>query len=591
MDNMDSKTIIAYILILVIIFLTPFYYNFFFESPAPPSSDSLSVVQDTAAPSPSPSPSPSQDTIIRDQEAPAEPALQASGLAEEEPAIAPESIDTLTVETSKFWIALTNIGGGTIHSVKLKEYPGPNGSQYVELIPEYADHVLGFSTTGFDGQTIDYQDRPFHLVNVPEFGAADTLHISHPTPLAFEYTTSEGGTLTRTLTFYPDRYHIGLTVTLNQFRDIIANRQYELFWNSGIAITEENASDDLNYSKAYSLLGDDLVDIDASKAKPGNPAAESFEGTTRWVAVRNKYFTSIITPVSSNAIGMHLIGTRLSRENIDLKQYSANVIMPFQETAVQRDSFFVYIGPLDYNVLKDYNRDFERMMNFGWKIIRPISKAVLWAFTALHNYIPNYGLVLILFGVVVKILVFPLTKKSYVSMKSMQTLQPKIQELREKYKDDSQKMNQEMMKLYKEHGVNPMGGCLPMLLQMPLLYALFIVFRSTIELRGAEFILWIKDLSQPDTVLTLPFSLPLYGAQVSVLPLIMAGTMILQQGISATGTSNQQQKMMMWFMPILFLLIFNNFPSGLNLYYALFNIMTIIQQKWFIDIPSGTAEE
>lgn len=130
-----------------------------------------------------------------------------------------------------------------------------------------------------------------------------------------------------------------------------------------------------------------------------------------------------------------------------------------------------------------------------------------------------------------------------------------------------------------------------MLLQMPLLYALFIVFRSTIELRGAEFILWIKDLSQPDTVLTLPFSLPLYGAQVSVLPLIMAGTMILQQGISATGTSNQQQKMMMWFMPILFLLIFNNFPSGLNLYYALFNIMTIIQQKWFIDIPSGTAEE
>jgi YidC/Oxa1 family membrane protein insertase len=209
---------------------------------------------------------------------------------------------------------------------------------------------------------------------------------------------------------------------------------------------------------------------------------------------------------------------------------------------------------------------------------------VLWAFTSIHQYIPNYGLVLILFGVVVKILVFPLTKKSYVSMKSMQNLQPKVQELRDKYKDDQQKMNQEMMKIYKEHGVNPMGGCLPMLLQMPLLYALFIVFRSTIELRGAEFIGWITDLSQPDTVFTLPFSLPLYGANVNILPIVMGVTMIIQQRMTSS-VSSQQQKMMMWFMPVIFLLIFNNFPSGLNLYYALFNLMTIIQQKWFIDIP------
>ncbi|HKJ67675.1 MAG TPA: membrane protein insertase YidC [bacterium] len=582
---MDSKTVIAYILILVIIFLTPFYYNYFFESPEPPPADTVSVAQDTVAPQPT------QDTLTRPQQELTEPALQAQEPREEELSVAPERIDTLIVETSRFWIGLTNIGGGTIYSVKLKNYHGPDGSPYVELIPSYARHVLGFSTTGFEGQTVDYQNQPFRIINLNEFNSSDTVQISQPTPVKFEYTTSEGGTLTRTLTFFPDRYHIGLTVTLHQFQDIIANRQYELFWNSGMAITEGNATDDLNYSKAYSLLGDDLVDIDASKAKPGNPATESFEGTTRWVAVRNKYFTSIITPVSRNAIGMHLSGTLLSREDYDLKRYNANLIMPYQETAVQQDSFFVYIGPLDYDVLTDYSRHFERMMNFGWTIIRPISKAVLWAFTTMHNYIPNYGLVLILFGVVVKILVFPLTKKSYVSMKSMQTLQPKIQELRDKYKDDSQKMNQEMMKLYKEHGVNPMGGCLPMLLQMPLLYALFIVFRSTIELRGAEFILWIKDLSQPDTVFTLPFSLPLYGAQVNILPLIMAVTMILQQRVSATGTGSQQQKMMMWFMPILFLLIFNNFPSGLNLYYALFNIMTIIQQKWFIDIPTGTAQE
>jgi len=308
------------------------------------------------------------------------------------------------------------------------------------------------------------------------------------------------------------------------------------------------------------------------------------------VAVRNKYFTSIVTPVSREATAMRLSGTKKWTTEPQLKRYSTSLVLPYQEQRVQTDSFYVYIGPLDYSELNGYDQGFERMMNFGWSPIRPISKLVLWAFTTIHQVIPNYGLVLILFGVVIKILVFPLTKKSYVSMKEMQNLQPKVQELREKYKDDSQKMNEEMMKIYKEHGVNPVGGCLPMLLQMPLLYALFIVFRSTIELRGAEFIGWIKDLSQPDTVLTLPFSIPLYGADVNILPLIMAGTMIGQQRMTATGTTGSQQKMMMWFMPVFFLLIFNNFPSGLNLYYALFNIMTIIQQKWFIDLPEAPAE-
>jgi len=583
MDNLDRRTIVAYVIILIVIFLTPFYYNIFFPTQETPSTpDTATVVQDTTV---------QVDTssqIMTDTEDTGTVAPTESDLAEGlPPEISPQDADTFIVETGTFWITLSSLGGGTINSIKLKEYPGAHGEEYAELIPAGRSHVLGITTTGYNGETISFQNDVFTLENQDLFDSTDTLRISQPTSLAFSFQTAEGGILQRKLTFYPDNYHVGLTVTLNQFRDIIANRRYEVSWNSGIAITEDNATDDLNYSNAYSLLGDDLVDIDAGRADPGEPVTESFEGTTRWIAVRNKYFTSIITPVSRNAVGMHLVGTAEPREDYTMEQYNASIMMPYQETAIQQDSFFVYIGPLDYDVLRSYERDFSRMMNFGWAIIRPISKGVLWAFKALHQYIPNYGLVLILFGVVVKIIVFPLTKKSYVSMKSMQTLQPKIQELRDKYKDDSQKMNEEMMKLYKEHGVNPMGGCLPMLLQMPLLYALFIVFRSTIELRGAEFIFWIKDLSQPDTILSLPFSIPLYGSQVSVLPLIMAGTMILQQRMTSAGGSSQQQKMMMWFLPIFFLLIFNNFPSGLNLYYALFNIMTIIQQKWFIDIPTA----
>jgi YidC/Oxa1 family membrane protein insertase len=550
----------------------PFYFNIF-NPPQEEQAVQPPAVTDTLTQADTVTPDTSEQTVAPlDEPAPVEPTTQRTTV----------DADTIVVETDDYWLTLSTQGGGTFTSILLKNYPGPHGEPFAELIPERKSHVFAMRAVDFQGDTIDFGMKPFEISGVSSVG--DTLHVESPTPLSFVHTTPEGGVLTRTLTFYPEDYHIGLSVQLDHFRDVISNRRYHLVWNSAIAITESNAQDDLTYSKSYGLLADELVDIDAGKASVGDPEIESIEGRTRWVAVRNKYFTSIITPVNKEAIGIRLVGTKAPTDSIDIKNYNASIVMPYSENVSQKDSFFVYIGPLDYDELRSYGQDFQRMMNFGWKIIRPISKAVLWAFTSIHQYIPNYGLVLILFGIVVKILVFPLTKKSYVSMKSMQNLQPKVQELRDKYKDDQQKMNQEMMKIYKEHGVNPMGGCLPMLLQMPLLYALFIVFRSTIELRGAEFIGWITDLSQPDTVFTLPFSLPLYGANVNILPIVMGVTMIIQQRMTSSATS-QQQKMMMWFMPVIFLLIFNNFPSGLNLYYALFNLMTIIQQKWFIDIP------
>jgi YidC/Oxa1 family membrane protein insertase len=186
--------------------------------------------------------------------------------------------------------------------------------------------------------------------------------------------------------------------------------------------------------------------------------------------------------------------------------------------------------------------------------------------------------VIILFSILVKVVVYPLTKKSYKSMKEMSNVQPLLTELREKYKTDPQRLNKETMKLYKEHGINPLGGCLPMLLQLPLLGALFIVFRSTIQLRGASFIPgWIDDLSSADTIFTLPFSLPLYGDQFNILPILMAVTMIFQ---SKMTMQDPKQKAMVYIMPIFMLLIFNQFPSGLNLYYTMFNVLTIIQQKF-----------
>jgi len=215
-------------------------------------------------------------------------------------------------------------------------------------------------------------------------------------------------------------------------------------------------------------------------------------------------------------------------------------------------------------------------MNWGWPVIAFFSKAVLWGLMQIYALVPNYGVVIIVFSIIIRLIIWPLTHKSAVSMAGMQRLQPQLVILREKFKNDPQRLNKEMMKLYKEEKINPMGGCLPMLLQLPLLYGLFIVFRSTIEFRQAPFALWINDLSKPDIIFHLPFSIPIYGDYVCVLPILMAVSTFFQ---SKMTMSDPNQKMMLYIMPIMLLLFFNSFPSGYNLYFTLFNVWQVVQQK------------
>ena len=215
-------------------------------------------------------------------------------------------------------------------------------------------------------------------------------------------------------------------------------------------------------------------------------------------------------------------------------------------------------------------------MNWGWAIIEPISKGVLWTLMWLRKFIPNYGVCIIIFSILVKIVIWPLTRKSYQSMSAMQRVQPKVKALQAKFKSDPQRMQKEIMKLYKAEKVNPMGGCIPMMAPMLLLYPLFIVFRSTIEFRNAPFVLWITDLSKPDIIFHLPFTIPLYGSHVTLLPIIMGITTFFQSRMTMTDPN---QKMMLYFMPIFMTIIFNQFPSGLTFYYTLFNVLTLLQQK------------
>jgi YidC/Oxa1 family membrane protein insertase len=231
-------------------------------------------------------------------------------------------------------------------------------------------------------------------------------------------------------------------------------------------------------------------------------------------------------------------------------------------------------------MVKSYNVELDRIMSLGsvW-VIRPISQFVIMpVFEFLRLFISNYGIILLIFALLIKIVLYPLTKSSMTSMRKMQKLQPLMEEIKAKHKDDPQKMNQQVMRLYKEYGVNPAGGCLPLLLQLPILYALWAVFSATIELRQAPFFWWIKDLSSPDIITTLPFKIPIFNIdQLSGLALLMGITMFVQQKMSV---KDPRQKMMVWMMPVMMTLLFNGFPAGLNLYYFMFNVLSIGQQAW-----------
>jgi len=247
------------------------------------------------------------------------------------------------------------------------------------------------------------------------------------------------------------------------------------------------------------------------------------------------------------------------------------------------NSYALYIGPIDYQGLKAYNKHYESIFEFSnflglGFIIRPLSEYMFIPFLRfLHMFIPNYGLVIILFTLVLKILLHPLSKQSLKSMKKMQLLQPMITELKEKYKDDQQRVQKETMKLYSTYGINPAGGCLPMLLQMPILVALYTVFSVIIDMRLAPFALWINNLSAPDKIITFPVALPLINQSVSGLALLMAITMFIQQKMTVKDPT---QKAMIYMMPVMMFIMFNALPSGLNLYYLMFNLFSIAQQYY-----------
>ncbi len=352
----------------------------------------------------------------------------------------------------------------------------------------------------------------------------------------------------------------------------------EISWGfgSGITSTEENQNDDYMNFKASVRLGDEIHRLKPSSFS--EEKIETYSGTVTWASLQTKYFTTVLIPETPAGGEIWVTGEKQTH------RITANMLLPAADKRGAVDqAVLIYLGPLDYGILKGMGLGLEGNVNMGYRLIRPVSWVILWSLIGLYKVLPNYGVVIILLSIFTKILFYRMTHKSFKSMRDLQSLQPKLQALKEKYKDDRQKLSQETMRLYKEQGVNPLGGCLPLLLQMPVFIALYSVLRFTIEIRGARFMGWITDLSQQDVLTHLPFAVPFIGSEVSVLPLLMGAAMGFQTkmgGSMTPGSVSTQPKVLNYMLPIVFTAFFYKMPSGLVLYWIVNNILTIGQQYY-----------
>ncbi|MEO8233197.1 MAG: membrane protein insertase YidC [Ignavibacteriota bacterium] len=582
---MDKQTTIAFILIGAILVLW-LYISAPDPKQQPKQVDQTSQNKDTVITN-------SKDSLVEKENIPEEVKTEKANLNKSN---IPE--ETLVIETQLARFELSN-KGANFRKVFLSKFnnwysAGKKGEtdyrNYVQLIDYKNGGSYDISFVSTDGKGINTKDITFNLDK-----QADTYKINKDDSLTvnFSFELEAGKTLTKTYTFYGNMYEVKSKITFAGFNNRINSNSYDLTWDNGIRSVEKNSVDEANYSNASVYYGDEQVIVNASSV--GEKEVKEFRGRVDWLTVRNKYFAAIIIPDDPKKVeGAYIEGTheKIGVDGIH-EAYNTRLTLPFQNQAVETQTFTLYLGPVDYKELKTYGRNLVKIVDFGSFfglkfIIRPIAEYILLPlFQFINSFIPNYGVVLIIFSIIIKIVVYPLTKSSYQSMKKMQALQPKIAELKEKLKDDPQKMNKETMKLYSTYGINPAGGCLPMLLQMPIFVALWGMFQSSIELRQQPFVGWIKDLSQPDVIFHLGTKLPLVGIQdISGLALLMGITTFVQQKMTV---KDPKQQALIYMMPIMLTLLFMSFPSGLNLYYFMFNVLSIAQQ-YYINHQGGTVE-
>jgi YidC/Oxa1 family membrane protein insertase len=482
---------------------------------------------------------------------------------------------TTTLETAHYRVEFSN-EGASIVSLRLKDYLDQDGMP-VELVQYDENDMRPFEV---------HFDRLRNLSN----GDRIVYYVEELSPTAFrfwrDFEDSRGNKFrfSKSYFFEQDEYMFDIQVSVEPLEPGTElylnwdNVAYTLVWGPTLGptsvvrnrynVTTEGYYENGKFHKVFRGAGGCSLRGSESKYSEISKFA-------RWVGVTNRYFLISIVPSDTNRI--------YAFDQRTQNKYYLGVSSTYHRGQGFEDTYRVFAGPKERRLLKGYGYNFDSVMS--GRILRPLVIFLEWLIRGFYSFTNSYGLSIILMTIAIKIILHPLTYKSFKSMRRMSALQPKINEIREKYKNNAQQMNREIQALYRKEKVNPMGGCLPMLFQLPIFYALYTVLSSMIELRNQSF-LWIRDLTMPDSVATVPFAVPMLGyrigeqgfTDINILPFVMTATTLLQSKLTSGNSQQQQAKMMTYLFPIVFFFIFWNMPSGLVLYWTIQNILTIGQQ-------------
>jgi YidC/Oxa1 family membrane protein insertase len=503
---------------------------------------------------------PAQPTAAPTSGAPSVPPAKLAKALPRPPTRDVRPVREVVVETPLIRVRLST-AGAQVTSWQLKKYRVGDGAPVDLVAAKDSGGSPGPLSAWADGQQApEVYEVDRERLDLSGPGATGTVTFTNVAPSGLE--------LQKKLTFYSDRYEAKVDLTVRNPLGADAPAEPQIIWGPGLRNSLDKKHSTLQVPTLWvdgNRVHEDLSKLNGEKV---------ITGSLSWVALQDTYFTAALVPdekglqafVKKAAEDQPMVGLEAVKQ----------VLPPGSQTSAL---VLVYAGPKDLDILKSVGHNLDQIVDLGMFDKIYLVTAALWLLKFLYRFIGNYGIAIILVTVLQKIAFHPLTVKSLRSMRAMQEIQPKVQAIQERYKNNPQKKQEETMALYRKYGVNPMGGCLPMLVQIPIFIALYNALSSSVEMWQAHF-LWIRDLTQPDSL----FTLTVWGGyefHANVLALLMGISMWVQQKMSPPAGDPRQAQMMLWMMPILFTFMFWNFPSGLVLYWLVNNVLQVGQQ-WLI---------
>lgn len=497
-----------------------------------------------------------------------------------------------TLENNQVKITFSN-KGGRVYSVELKDYQTHDSLPVVLFDGDETLFGLNFFSQNRSIQT----DQLFFkqmggqkniTVSGPEVKIGDEgkikFNLKNPggkESVTFRLEVEPGKFIEYIYTLEYNSYLVNFDMNIQGMNQYIATNQSYLNFSWAFDVPRQE-----HYSKfgedrytniTYKFHEDEVDNLDKNKSDE-----ENLTTRVKWIGFKQLFFSSTLIADEFFANAQVRQDKFEYEDNKDyLGYFQADIALPYNGTNQETVGMQFYFGPNHYQTLKQYDLDLERQIDLGYVVIRQVNQyLIIPVFNFLRRFIDNFGIIILLLTILIKTVLFPFTYKSFMSQAKMKALKPEIDEINEKFgKEKAMEKQQATMALYKKAGVNPMGGCLPMILQMPILFAMFFFFPTSIELRGESF-LWATDLSTYDSILNLPFEIPFYGDHVSLFCLLMTVTTIISTKLNQSAATSQGMpgmQTMMYMMPVMFLFLLNNYPSGLSYYYFLANLITIGQ--------------